>query len=94
MPLTLTQDAIAKLQRELILRRTRSAEAFRLLATASGGFGMRLDRVRSADVVLHHEGQALLLVGPALADNLSDAVLDVGQGPDEPDWVLVRGKPS
>jgi hypothetical protein len=50
-----------------------------------------LDAVTPEDIVVHHEGMPVLAVQPALAELLSDAALDVGQGDDEPEWVLVRG---
>ncbi|MFQ5744576.1 MAG: hypothetical protein ACE5HV_13440 [Acidobacteriota bacterium] len=94
MSLTLTPGAIDKLKTELKLKRSQPQEVFRLLADSSGGFGWRLDRPTPEDIVLRHEGTPLLVVQPALADELSDAALDVGQGPDEPEWVLVRGGAS
>ena len=51
---------------------------------------MRLDTPTPEDIVLRHEGTPLLVMESALADELSDAALDVGQGHDEPEWVLVR----
>jgi hypothetical protein len=91
MTLTLTPKAIRKLENELEQKRAQKGDVFRLLATTSGGFGMRVDQPLSDDVVLEHDGTPLLAVAPGLAAHLSDTALDVGQGADEPDWVLVRG---
>ena len=55
---------------------------------------MCLDTPTPEDIVLSHEGTPLLVVEPGLAERVSDAALDVGQGADEPDWVLVRGVSS
>jgi len=90
MSLTLTPLAIDKLKTELELKRSHPEGVFRLRADSSGEFGLRLDTPIPEDRVLRHEGTPLLVVQPTLADRLSDAVLDVGQGADEPEWVLVR----
>jgi Fe-S cluster assembly iron-binding protein IscA len=94
MSLTLTEKAIEKLEAELVRKRKRPNEVFRLMARSSGGFGMQLDEATPADVVLQHEGTPLLAVAPGLADRLADAALDVGQAADEPEWVLIRGRAS
>jgi hypothetical protein len=94
MSLTLTTKAIEKLEVDLERKRTKSTEVFRLMASPSGGFGMRLDEPTPGDVVLRHEGTPLLAVAPGLADRLADAALDVGRAADEPEWVLVRGGTS
>jgi hypothetical protein len=91
MPFALTSGAIAKLDSELGRHRQIPGQAFRLHASSSGEFGLRLDLPDPRDVVLRHEGLPLLVIETALADRLSDAALDVGRGPDEPEWVLVRG---
>jgi Fe-S cluster assembly iron-binding protein IscA len=92
--LTLTTKAIEKLETELERKRTRPNEVFRLTASSSGEFAMRLDEPTSDDVVLRHEGTPLLAVAPGLVHRLADAALDVGQAADEPEWVLVRGGSS
>jgi len=89
--LTLTTQAIEKLESELEGKRTQPNEVFRLTTSPSGDFGMRLDEPTADDVVLPQEGTPLLAVAPGLADRLGDAALDVGQAADEPEWVLVRG---
>ena len=94
MSLTLTPGAIDKLKTELERRRSQAEEVFRIRADSSEEFGLRLDTPTPEDIVFRHEGTPLLVVQPALADRLSDAVLDVGQGADEPEWVLVRGGAS
>jgi Fe-S cluster assembly iron-binding protein IscA len=94
MSLTLTEKAIEKLEADLERKRTKPNEVFRLMASPSGGFGMRLDEPTPDDVVLRHEGTPLLAVAPGLADRLADAALDIGQAADEPEWVLVRGGAS
>jgi hypothetical protein len=94
MSLTLTTNAIEKLESDLESRRKTPREVFRLMATTAGGFGMRLDEPMPDDVVLQHEGTPLLAVAPGLAEHLSDTALDVGRGDDEPEWVLVRGAAS
>ncbi|MFQ5700533.1 MAG: hypothetical protein ACE5HU_01660 [Acidobacteriota bacterium] len=91
MSLTLTPPAIDKLITELEHKRSQPGEVFRLLADPSGGFGLLLDTPTPEDNVLRHEGTLLLVVHPALDDQLADAVFDVGQRADEPEWVLVRG---
>jgi Fe-S cluster assembly iron-binding protein IscA len=91
MSLTFTPPAIDKLKTELERKRNHSEQVFRLLVDSSGGFRLRLDAVTPEDIVVHHEGMPVLAVQPALAELLSDAALDVGQGDDEPEWVLVRG---
>ena len=91
MSLTLTAKAIEKLQSELENQRSEPNEVFRLTTSPSGDFGMRLDEPRDEDVVLPDESRPLLAVSQGIADLLADAALDVGQSPDEPKWVLVRG---
>jgi Fe-S cluster assembly iron-binding protein IscA len=94
MPLTLTDKAMEKLEAELERKRKKPTEVFRLMASQSGGFGMRLDEPAPDDMVLHSGGTPLLAVAPGLANRLADATLDVGQAADEPEWVLVRGGAS
>jgi hypothetical protein len=89
--LTLTEKAIKKLEDDLESQRKTRSEVFRLMATTTGGFGLRLDEPMPDDVLLRHEGTPLLAVAPGLAEHLADTALDVGRGEDEPDWVLVRG---
>lgn len=91
MSLTLTAQAIDKLEVELEQRRAKPSEVFRLTSGPSGEFGMRLDEPTGDDVVLPHAGLPLLAVAQDLAARLADSALDVGQAEDEPEWVLVRG---
>jgi hypothetical protein len=90
--LTLTTKAIEKLEADLDRMRAKPNEVFRLMASPTGGFGMRLDESTPDDVLLRHEGTPLLAVAPGLAERLADAALDVGQAADEPEWVLVRAR--
>ncbi len=94
MSLTLTPRAITKLETELERKHRQPTEVFRLLAGSPEGFALCLDTSTPEDIVLSHEGTPLLVVEPGLAERVSDAALDVGQGADEPDWVLVRGVSS
>jgi hypothetical protein len=94
MTLTLTPRAIDKLKTDLERKRQTPAQVFRLLSDASGGFKLRLDLPADDDRVLREDDRPLLVLEPALAERLSDAALDVGREPDEPEWVLVRGRPS
>jgi hypothetical protein len=87
----LTLNAIEKLEDELEHKRTKPEQLLRLLANPAGNLRMQLDTPTPDDVVLPDAGNPLLAVAPGLATRLSDAVLDVGQSADEPDWVLVRG---
>jgi hypothetical protein len=89
--LTLTAKAIEKLAAALERARTKPDHVFRLVASSSGAFGMRLDQPMPEDVLLGHNGTPLLAVERELAERLADAALDVGRGDDEPEWVLVRG---
>jgi hypothetical protein len=90
MPLTLTDQATRKLEAELERKRKRPSDLFRLQENPSGGFGLRLDAARQEDLVLAKKETPLLAIEPELADRLADSALDIGRGPDEPDWVLVR----
>jgi hypothetical protein len=92
MPLTLTEKAIEKLENELVRKRNKPTELFRLMATSSGGFGIQLDDPTPGDIVLPEEGRPLVAVAPHLSDRVTDATLDVGRAADEPEWVLVRRK--
>jgi hypothetical protein len=92
--LTLTSNAIEKLEDELERKRAKPDQLFRLLANPAGDFRMQLDEPTRDDVVLQHAGTPLLAVAPGLAARLADAALDVGRAADEPEWVLVRGGAS
>jgi hypothetical protein len=94
MPLTITPVAIEKLKADLAQTREEQEQVFRLVAASTGGFRLRLDVRVPGDIVVRHDGTAVLVLDKTLADAVTDAVLDVGQEPDEPDWVLVRGRSS
>lgn len=58
-------------------------ESIRLLKDDSGDLAITVDRRRDEDRVLHQDGRAVLLLDPAIDDELAAATLDVaGEGAD------------
>ena len=88
--LAVTERATAALLEILNGMPHESAQSLRLLADSSGNITLTPDTARASDVVVTHNGEAVLLIESPLPSGLEGATLDVGDFAAGPEITLSR----
>lgn len=88
-----TERAKQELCRVLSDKVDHPAACLRLKIVNEDGLGLGIDIERPDDIVVEYEGSALLVVEPGLADSLVDVAIDVEEG-DEGNQLVVIDTPA
>ena len=90
--LTVTDSAREELKRTLETRSLDPGQCLRLAVppvwSGEGDFGIVIDEQGQGDYAVELEGAKVLLVDPAVAEQLSSSVLDFKDSPDGPRFTL------
>jgi Fe-S cluster assembly iron-binding protein IscA len=81
MALTVTERASAALKELLEVHDHESAQVLRLISDGEGNHGLQLDEVREEDQIVEHGGETVMVIDPALSDDLTGNVLDLKETP-------------
>ncbi len=74
--LTVTAAALARLSRKLARKKPTDGVALRFMRRG-GGWRLRLDRAGPADTAFSHDGRSVLLLDPAVSQEMTNLTLDV-----------------
>ena len=85
-----TERAKQELQRLLVANVDWPGALLRLVDRGNGVLGLGIDIQAPEDEVIEHNGKALLLVKPKLADNLERMTLDADNSPEGLQLVIVE----
>jgi Fe-S cluster assembly iron-binding protein IscA len=90
MALTVTDQATAALKELLEAHDHELEQVLRLISDGEGNHGLQLDVPREEDQVVEHEGEAVMVVDPALSDDLTGNVLDLKETPSGASLTIYR----
>jgi Fe-S cluster assembly iron-binding protein IscA len=81
MALTVTEQATAALKELLEVQDHESEQVLRLLPEREGIHRLQLDVPREEDQIVEYDGEAVMVIDPALSDDLTGNVLDMKEAP-------------
>jgi Fe-S cluster assembly iron-binding protein IscA len=81
MSLTVTQQAAAALKQYLGTQDREEDQVLRLVSDGEGNHGFSLDTPNPDDQVVEHDGEPVMVIEPAISEDLSDNVLDLKETP-------------
>jgi len=81
MALTVTEKATEALRGLLEVHDHEPEQVLRLISDGEGNHGLQLDVPRAEDQVVEHEGETVMVIDPALSDDLTGNVLDLKETP-------------
>ena len=90
MALTVTEQATAALKELLEVQDHESEQVLRLLAESEGIHGLQLDVPREEDQIVEYDGEAVMVLDPALSDDLTGNVLDLKETPSGASLTMYR----
>jgi Fe-S cluster assembly iron-binding protein IscA len=90
MALTVTEQATAALKELLEVQDHESEQVLRLLAEREGIHGLQLDVPREEDQIVEYDGEAVMVLDPALSDDLTGNVLDLKETPSGASLTMYR----
>jgi Fe-S cluster assembly iron-binding protein IscA len=90
MALTVTEQATAALKELLEVQDHESEQVLRLLPERTGIHGLQLDVPREEDQIVEYDGEAVMVLDPALSDDLTGNVLDLKETPSGASLTMYR----
>jgi Fe-S cluster assembly iron-binding protein IscA len=89
--LEVTERAKIELQRLLNTKADWPGARLRLIDRGNGVLGLGIDILAPEDEVVEHDGKALILVEPKLANNLKNITLDADNTSEGLNLIIVEG---
>lgn len=81
MALTVTNEAAAALKQFLETQEREAEQVLRLVSDGEGNHGFSLDTPNSDDQVVEHQGEVVMVIEPAISNDLDDNTLDLKETP-------------
>ena len=90
MALTVTEKATEALKGLLETHEHEPEQVLRLISDEEGNHGLQLDVPKEEDQVVEHDGETVMVIDPALSDDLTGNVLDLKETPSGANLTIYR----